>query len=308
MDVHPSDGPPPALESPGRAGSAGGQPIPAKGRSEGTGDAGQLLIGDGVPPRPMSVSGYAAQPRTQPLAGRWIRQSPRRCRPGGRRHRRRRARTGAGRRASARRGRRRVEGAGDVDAGHGQGKASGQLLGDVGPATDHVDERGRTGAWRLVRLPHEQVDQHGEYDRGDYREHDHEQASWPAAQWPYLHPSRSHLLTPARGTRDRLPRLAVMELRRYAIRDQAGKAWSRRGAQVGPLPGGTASRVYILVVVWVAWSRTSWAFCLALWARSWPCSRPCRLAVSAALLAASWATCLPRFRASWPVSLTLSLT
>lgn len=73
-----------------------------------------------------------------------------------------------------------VEGAGDVDAGHGQGKASGQQC-------------GRTGAWLLVRLPHEQVDQHGEHDRGDYREHDHEQASWPAAQWPYLHPSRSHL-------------------------------------------------------------------------------------------------------------------
>ena len=34
-----------------------------------------------------------------------------------------------------------VQGAGDVDAGHRQGKASGELLGDVGPAADHVDER-----------------------------------------------------------------------------------------------------------------------------------------------------------------------
>ena len=34
-----------------------------------------------------------------------------------------------------------VDGAGDVDAGHRQGKASGQLLGDVGPAADHVEER-----------------------------------------------------------------------------------------------------------------------------------------------------------------------
>ena len=34
-----------------------------------------------------------------------------------------------------------VDGASDVDAGHRQGKSSGQLLGDVGPAADHVEER-----------------------------------------------------------------------------------------------------------------------------------------------------------------------
>ena len=34
-----------------------------------------------------------------------------------------------------------VDGASEVDAGHRQGNASGQLLGDVGPAADHVDER-----------------------------------------------------------------------------------------------------------------------------------------------------------------------
>ena len=34
-----------------------------------------------------------------------------------------------------------VDGAGDVDAGHRQRKASGQLLGDVGPAADYVEER-----------------------------------------------------------------------------------------------------------------------------------------------------------------------
>jgi hypothetical protein len=34
-----------------------------------------------------------------------------------------------------------VDGAGEVDAGYRQGEASGQVLGDVGPAADHVDER-----------------------------------------------------------------------------------------------------------------------------------------------------------------------
>ena len=34
-----------------------------------------------------------------------------------------------------------VHGGGEVDAGYRQGKASGQLLGDVGPAADHVNER-----------------------------------------------------------------------------------------------------------------------------------------------------------------------
>jgi hypothetical protein len=34
-----------------------------------------------------------------------------------------------------------VHGADDVEAGHREGNASGQLLGEVGPAADHVDER-----------------------------------------------------------------------------------------------------------------------------------------------------------------------
>ena len=43
--------------------------------SESTSDSGHLLIGDGDPPRPLSMSGWAAQLRTQPLAVAWGRQA-----------------------------------------------------------------------------------------------------------------------------------------------------------------------------------------------------------------------------------------